>query len=311
MQAVADELQLPATAFVSPLVDGWQLRWFTATSELALCGHGTLASAHVLFERGDAPPDEVIRFTTPAGLLSASRRDGRIEMDFPAEPSSAADPPADLLAALGLIPVRVERNRLDYLVELESEEAVRAARPDLTRLRSVQTRGVILTARSSTAAGDFVSRFFAPSVGIDEDAVTGSAHCCLAPYWQRYLEQGEYGRNPALVVGSGHVHVDGDRVRLSGQAVTVLRGDLVSTGLSTQAARAARAWSASAIGRFGRPKTSAATRGYAANSTRSTDLPSPVKRVSSPLRSDTTASSVHRTSTTLSTTQLPPGTWWR
>ena len=228
MQAVADELQLPATAFVSPLTDGFHLRWFTATSELALCGHGTLASAHVLFERGDAPPDEVIRFTTPAGLLSARRIDNRIELDFPAEPSVAAAAPPDLLGALGLVPVRVERNRLDYLVELESEEAVRAACPDLSLLRNVQTRGVILTARASTAAGDFVSRFFAPSVGIDEDAVTGSAHCCLAPYWQRYLGKAEMvGIQVSRRGGVVHVQVAGDRVRLSGQAVTVLRGDLV------------------------------------------------------------------------------------
>ena len=230
MQAVADEMQLPATAFVSPLTDGWQLRWFTPTSELALCGHGTLASAHVLFERGDAPADGEIRFSTQAGPLSASRRDGRIELDFPAEPSDVAVAPPDLLAALGQTPVRVERNRLDYLVELESEAAVRAARPDLTRLRNVQTRGIILTARSSTAAADFVSRFFAPSVGIDEDSVTGSAHCCLAPYWQRYLGKAEMvGLQLSRRGGVVHVQVDGDRVRLSGQAVTVLRGVLAQT----------------------------------------------------------------------------------
>jgi PhzF family phenazine biosynthesis protein len=230
MQAVADELQLPATAFVSPLVDGFDLRWFTTTSELALCGHGTLASAHALFERGDAAPDAVIRFTTQAGPLSARRIDSRIELDFPSEPSVTAAAPPDLLEALGapgLAPVRVERNRLDYLVELESEAAVRAARPDLTLLRKVQTRGVILTARASTA-GDFVSRFFAPSVGIDEDSVTGSAHCALAPYWQRFLGKAAMvGIQVSRRGGVVHVEVAGDRVRLSGQAVTVLRGDLV------------------------------------------------------------------------------------
>lgn len=230
MQAVADELQLPATAFVAPLADGFHLRWFTATSELALCGHGTLASAHVLLERGDALPDDVIRFTTPAGPLSARRIDGRIELDFPAEPSVAAVAPPDLLEALGMVSVRVERNRLDYLVELESEAAVRAARPDLTRLRKVQTRGVILTARASTT-GDFVSRFFAPSVGIDEDSVTGSAHCCLAPYWQRCLGRADMvGIQVSRRGGVVHVEVAGDRVRLSGQAVTVLRGDLIQAG---------------------------------------------------------------------------------
>jgi PhzF family phenazine biosynthesis protein len=228
MQAVADEMHLAATAFVWPLADGWQLRWFSPTSELALCGHGTLASAHVLLERGDAPPDRVIHFTTAAGLLSANRRDDRIELDFPVEPSTPADAPPDLLGALGQAPVGIERNRFDYLVELESEEAVRAACPDLTRLLRVQTRGVIITARSSTAPGDFVSRFFAPSVGIDEDAVTGSAHCCLGPYWQRYLGKAQMiGIQLSRRGGVVHVQVDGDRVRLGGQAVTVLRGELV------------------------------------------------------------------------------------
>jgi PhzF family phenazine biosynthesis protein len=227
MQAVADEMQLPATAFASPLADGWHLRWFSPTNELALCGHGTLATAHVLLERGDVPPDALIRFTTQAGLLSATRRDDRIELDLPAEPSVAADPPPELLGALGLTPLRTERNRLDYLVELESEEAVRAARPDLVRLRSVHTRGVILTARCSTAAGDFVSRFFAPSVGIDEDSVTGSAHCCLGPYWQRHLGKAAMvGVQLSRRGGAVRVQVDGDRVRLGGQAVTVLRAEL-------------------------------------------------------------------------------------
>ena len=222
------------------MTDGWELRWFTATSELALCGHGTLASAHVLFERGDVPPDGEIRFSTQAGPLSASRRDGRIELDFPAEPSSVAEAPADLLAALGQTPVRIERNRFDYLVELESEAAVRAACPDLARLRSVPTRGVILTARSSTAAADFVSRFFAPSVGIDEDSVTGSAHCALAPYWQRYLGKAEMvGLQVSRRGGVVQVQMDGDRVRLSGQAVTVFRGELALT-LSGPHAEASR-----------------------------------------------------------------------
>ena len=221
MQAVAEEMHLAATAFVWPLADGWQLRWFSPTSELALCGHGTLASAHVLLERGDVAADAVIRFVTQAGLLSARRRDERIDLDFPGEPSTPADAPPDLLGALGQTPVRVERNRFDYLVELESEAAVRAATPELNRLRRVAMRGLILTARSSTAAGDFVSRFFAPSVGIDEDSVTGSAHCCLGPYWQRYLGKAEMvGIQVSRRGGVVHVQVDGDRVRLSGQAVT-------------------------------------------------------------------------------------------
>jgi PhzF family phenazine biosynthesis protein len=231
MQAVADEMHLAATAFAWPLSDGWHLRWFSPTRELALCGHGTLATAHVLIERGDAGSDQVIRFSTQAGVLTATRSGDRIELDFPSQPSSAAVPPADLLQAIGQTPVRVERNGFDYLVELDSEAAVRTACPDVARLRNVDTRGLILTARSSTAPADFVSRFFAPSVGIDEDPVTGSAHCCLGPYWQRYLGKAEMvGYQVSRRGGVVHVRVHGDRVRLGGQAVTVLRGDLVCQG---------------------------------------------------------------------------------
>jgi PhzF family phenazine biosynthesis protein len=227
MQAVADDMQLPATTFAWRLEDSWQLRWFSPANELALCGHGTLATAHVLLERGDAPVDEAIRFTTQAGLLHASRCGEWIELDFPAEPSTPVDTPAELIEALGQTPVRVERNRFDYVVELESEDAVRVALPDYSMLRKVPTRGVIITARSSTAAADFVSRFFAPSVGIDEDSVPGSAHCCLGPYWQRRLGKAAMvGVQVSRRGGVVRVRMDGDRVRLGGQAVTVLRGEL-------------------------------------------------------------------------------------
>jgi PhzF family phenazine biosynthesis protein len=229
LQAVADELRLPATAFVWPLEDGWRLRWFTSNSELSLCGHGTLAAAHVLLEHHHTPEAGLIRFSSQAGVLTAIRRGDRIELDFPAEPSTPAEAPPDLLEAIAQTPVRIERNRLDYLVELESEEAVRAANPDIARLLRVETRGVILTARSSTTDRDFVSRFFAPRVGIEEDSVTGSAHCCLGPYWQRYLGKANLvGVQLSRRGGVVHVQVDGDHVRLSGQAVTVLRGDLVA-----------------------------------------------------------------------------------
>ena len=235
LQMVATELNLPATAFVWPLgVEGgvgerFGLRWFGPTSELALCGHGTLATAHVLLERGLMPADGHLRFETPAGLLSACERDGWIELDLPAEPSRPVEAPPGLVKALGGVPLQtVERNRFDYLVELPSEAAVRAATPDLGSLSRVATRGLILTARAETVAGDFVSRFFAPRVGIDEDAVTGSAHCCLGPYWQRRL-----GRTALVGVqlsrrgGMVRVQTGGERVRLAGQALTVLRGELV------------------------------------------------------------------------------------
>jgi PhzF family phenazine biosynthesis protein len=236
MQALAAELQLPATAFVWPAADGFCLRWFTATTELSLCGHGTLASAHALLELGHVAAGQAIRFESQAGVLVAQPGGHGIELDFPAEPSAPIEPPADLLRSLSSAklrldqtPVHVERNRLDVLVELASEDALRVVQPDLALLRRVPARGVILTARAGSSAGDFVSRFFAPSVGIDEDAVTGSAHCCLAPYWHRKLGKTEMvGLQLSRRGGVVHVQVNGERVRLGGQAVTVLRGTLAS-----------------------------------------------------------------------------------
>jgi PhzF family phenazine biosynthesis protein len=227
MQDLAAELNLPATAFVRPLEEQFELRWFTATQELALCGHGTLASAHVLWSEGHLPTTETARFDTRAGPLAAELRDGSIELDFPAEPPEPAEPPDHLLEAFGVTPRSVARNRLDYLLELESEEAVRRVQPDLALLRVVSTRGVIVTARATTAGFDIVSRFFAPSVGIDEDSVTGSAHCCLGPYWQDRLGRADLVAYQASARGGVvRVGVRGDRVRLRGQAVTILRATL-------------------------------------------------------------------------------------
>lgn len=228
MQALAAEMNLPATAFLSR-ADGFDLRWFTATVELELCGHGTLAASHVLWEQGLLEPTEPARLHTRGGLLSATRRAGWIELDFPAEPEQAAEAPPDLLRALDVRPIHVGRNRLDYLVELESEERVRTLKPDFQFLRTIPTRGVIVTSRADSVGYDFVSRFFAPSSGIDEDPVTGSAHCCLGPYWQRRLGKAELvGYQASPRGGLVRVRPDGDRVRLGGQAVTVLRGELVS-----------------------------------------------------------------------------------
>jgi PhzF family phenazine biosynthesis protein len=203
------------------------LRWFTAQAELSICGHGTLAAARVLFDTGRVAPG-AIRFLTAAGNLVAREVDELIEMDFPAEGSDGVEAPAALIRALGIEPRRVERNRLDYLVEVDSEETVRSLHPDYSRLREVDTRGVIVTARS-TGDADFVSRFFAPRFGLDEDHVTGSAHCCLGPYWQRQLGRSSLvGRQLSRRGGVVHVDVDRDRVRLRGKAVIVARGELVS-----------------------------------------------------------------------------------
>lgn len=230
MQRVAREMNLSETAFLVRRDDGaFDLRWFTPTVEIDLCGHGTLASAHVLWEDGCLDSTAQATFHTLSGPLSAVRRDGWIEMDFPAEPDEPVSAPDGLVAALGAEPAYVGRNRFDYLVELGSEAALRGMAPDFGRLRDLGVRGVIVTARAESAGLDFVSRFFAPGAGIDEDPVTGSAHCCLAPYWQRRLGQNSFTAWQASERG-GEVRcaVRGDRVKLCGQAVTVLRARLLA-----------------------------------------------------------------------------------
>ena len=187
MQRVAQEMNLSETAFLRPCDDGYNLRWFTPAIEVALCGHATLASAHVLWEDGHLPPGAEARFHTQSGLLTARRAGAWIEMDFPATPAGSADASAGLAGALGATPVFVGRTRFDYLVEVDSEEAVRTLQPDIAALRALAIRGIIVTARASMPGYDVVSRFFAPGSGVDEDPVTGSAHCCLGPYWAAKL----------------------------------------------------------------------------------------------------------------------------
>ena len=190
MQTVAREMNLSETAFLVRQPAGYDLRWFAPGGEVELCGHATLAAAHVLWEDGEAPPDGELRFHTRSGVLTALRRDPWIEMDFPAEPEHHDVPPKELVAALGVTPLYTGRNRLnDWLVEIESEAVLRRLVPDLSLLASVPMRGVIVTARSVAREFDFVSRFFAPRLGVPEDPVTGSAHCCLGPYWQKRLKR--------------------------------------------------------------------------------------------------------------------------
>ncbi|HNS55095.1 MAG TPA: PhzF family phenazine biosynthesis protein, partial [Syntrophales bacterium] len=172
---------------------------------------------------------ETARFHTRSGVLSAVKRGDWIEMDFPAEPEKPAEAPPELLEALGVTPVYTGRNRFDYLVEVGDELIVRELVPDMTRLKKVDMRGVIVTSRSRSAGFDFVSRFFAPAVGVDEDPVTGSAHCCLGPYWGAKL--GKTSLSALQVSARGgilRVGLKGDRVLIGGQAVTVLRAELLS-----------------------------------------------------------------------------------
>ncbi len=222
MKSVAIEFNLPVTAFLWPEGATHQLRWFTATMELELCGHGTLAAAHVLAEMGRL--QEGVRFQTRGGPLSAERGPHGITLDFPSRPARA-QPHPELVKLLGVTPGYVGHNGMDVLVDLGSEEAVRALRPDFARVSELVPRGLIVTGQSQEQ--DFVSRFFAPKTGTLEDAVTGSAHCCLGPYWAERLGKSDLvGYQASSRGGFVRVGVRGERVRLTGQAVTILRGEI-------------------------------------------------------------------------------------
>jgi predicted PhzF superfamily epimerase YddE/YHI9 len=229
MQNVAREMNLSETAFLLARADGYGLRWFTPTVEVDLCGHATLASAHVLWETGRLAADETARFHTRSGLLTAVRRGDWIELDFPATPDEPAEAPPGLVESLGASPRYVGKSRFDYLAELDSEETVRSLRPDFGVMKKIGARGVIATSRSADPGFDFVSRYFAPAFGIDEDPVTGSTHCCLAPFWSRRLNKTSFlARQISARGGELKVDLDGDRVRLGGKAVTVLRAELLA-----------------------------------------------------------------------------------
>ena len=229
MRNVAREMNLSETAFVYREGEGFRLRWFTPAVEVDLCGHATLATAHVLWEVGWLAPDEPARFFTRSGLLTARQGEMGIEMDFPALPERPVEGLPGLDEALGVEPLYVGKSRFDYLVEVASEEDVRALNPDFARLKALSpARGFIVTSRATSEGYDFVSRYFAPSAGIDEDPVTGSAHCCLGPFWGRRLGRREMvGYQASARGGVVRVRLQGDRVTIGGRAVTVLRGRLV------------------------------------------------------------------------------------
>lgn len=240
MQAVAAEMNLSETAFLTPMPDDpahFGLRWFTPAVEVELCGHATLASAHVLWTEAGADPSAALRFDTRGGLLTARRDEtGTIWLDFPALPPEAATAPDGLLESLGLASHEIRsvaRSRFDWLVEVPDEAALRALAPDMAALARVEARGVIVTARAErrdAASGpDFLSRFFAPRAGVAEDPVTGSAHCVLAPFWARRLGKTELLGFQASRRGGGVMtRLAGERVQLGGHAVTTLRGRLES-----------------------------------------------------------------------------------
>ena len=227
MQSVANEMNLSETAFVVPQDGGFGLRWFTPTVEVDLCGHATLASAHILWEQGVAQPDAAIRFLTRSGELSCNRQQDMIELDFPATPAEEAELSASLIEALGAEPVWQGRSRFDALVCVDSESTLRSLKPDFGALAALPYRGIIVTSAADTQKTDFVSRFFGPAVGVDEDPVTGSAHCCLAPFWSSRLGKSDMTAYQASARGGTvHVRIAGDRVILGGTAVTVFSGTL-------------------------------------------------------------------------------------
>ena len=227
MQSLAAEMNLSETAFLLPNEDGFNLRWFTPTREVDLCGHATLASAHFLWESGVLTAGETARFHTRSGLLTATRADDWIELDFPTGAPREVETPSALQVALGENTLlHVAQNRMDLLVEIASEANVRALQPNMERLASIDVRGVIVTAQSSTEY-DFVSRCFYPRVGVPEDPVTGSAHTALAPYWAKKLgKQKLFAYQASIRGGELRLELQGDRVKISGQAVTVWRGTL-------------------------------------------------------------------------------------
>jgi PhzF family phenazine biosynthesis protein len=219
-------MNLAETAFLLRATDGYDLRWFTPGGEVDLCGHATLASAHVLWQDGHLAPSRQARFHTRSGLLTAERHDTEIVLDFPATPPTAAAAPADLLQGLGPVRTRwIGQSPFDLVVELEDEPTVRAFQPDLVTLARLKQRGVIVTAAAVPGSRfDFVSRFFAPGLGIPEDPVTGSAHCALGPYWRERLGRDRFLAYQASERG-GILSVTcvGERVLLGGMAVTVSR----------------------------------------------------------------------------------------
>lgn len=230
LREVAREMNLSETAFLLPEGDVYRLRWFTPAVEVDLCGHATIASAHVLWETGLLPLTRTVRFHTRSGLLTADREDGWITLDFPVKVESEAAVPPGLLEALGVEqPLYVGKNAFDYVIEVESEDIVRQLTPDFAAIKPIPVRGVIVTSQAAPSSPyDIVSRFFAPAVGVNEDPVTGSAHSCLASYWSSKLGKSELLAYQASERGGElKLKLAGDRVLMSGQAVTVSVGHLL------------------------------------------------------------------------------------
>jgi predicted PhzF superfamily epimerase YddE/YHI9 len=228
MQSIAAEMNLSETAFVFPIPDGFSLRWFTPTIEVDLCGHATLATAHVLFETGVLPANRQARFHTLSGVLTVDLQDNMLLMRFPAEPPKEMPVLPIVSRIFGVTPVYTGQNRFDMLIHVRDADTVTDFVPDFYELSQIPVRGIILTSKSEDPQFDFISRFFAPRVGVNEDSVTGSAHCCLGPYWSKILGKTELRAYQASARGGEvRVQVLPTAVNLGGYAVTVMHGELV------------------------------------------------------------------------------------
>lgn len=222
MQNIAMEMNLSETTFLYKQENGFNLRWFTPETEVDLCGHATLASAHILWETGMLKIENEVVFFTKSGRLSARKYGEYIILDFPVEEDVQVDAPNELSKSIGVPLLYTGRNRMDYIVEVENEDVVKALMPDFEIMKRLDVRGVIVTSRSANTDYDFVSRFFAPGAGIPEDPVTGSAHCCLGPYWKKRLNKAELSAYQASKRGGVlKVEVCEDRIYIGGTAVTV------------------------------------------------------------------------------------------
>ncbi|TWT32721.1 PhzF family phenazine biosynthesis protein [Blastopirellula retiformator] len=227
LQQVAAEMNLSETAFLWQEESRFRLRWFTPTVEVDLCGHATLAASHFLWETGKAAPEQTIEFNTRSGVLTATKVGSRIELDFPIDEIEVCPPPAGLIAALGCKAIATGRNRRDVLVEVATKAELRSVQPDFRALAEIRVRGVMVTCRGDGERYEFLSRFFAPGSGIDEDPVTGSAHCALVTYWSpKWQKETLRAFQCSQRGGEVEVTLDGDRAKLRGAAVTVLRGEL-------------------------------------------------------------------------------------
>ncbi len=227
MQSIAKEMNLPVTAFINRFKNDFYLRWFTPSTEIPICGHGTLASSYYLWEKGFVKKEKPILYHTKSGVLKAQFIDGWVQLEFPSILEEKTIAPDLLLRALGVEPIYVGENKLDYLVEVASENIVRNLKPSIDLIAQLPVRGVIVTSHSNSNEFDFVSRFFSPAQGLSEDYVTGSAHCCLGPYWKSKLQKSDFTAYQASERGGIlKVKVIDDKVLLSGKAVTVFEGHL-------------------------------------------------------------------------------------